>query len=107
MAKNIVHRGRLQAQGPYTEKSVSWSQADPPTKREMLKRLERLVAGLTARELADRVGCLDNLRHFIEEAPVEGIDAPVIKSFRNKKMRGGVRVDIEIQTGKACVDDAE
>jgi hypothetical protein len=107
MAKKSIHRGRLQAQGPYTEKSVSWSRSDPPTKTEVLDMLRRLVAKLSARELEDRAECIEKVRRLIEQASADGIDAPVIKSFRNKKMRGGVRVDIEVQAGKACVDNPE
>jgi hypothetical protein len=85
-----VHRGRLQAQGPDTEKSVAWARETPPTKSEMLAMLDRLWAKLTESEREEREECLEKVRQYIQEAPATGINAPVpSKSFRNRKLRGG------------------
>jgi hypothetical protein len=41
----------------------------------------------------------------MEQAPAGAIDAPHQKTFRHRKLRDGVRIDLEIETGKACIDD--
>jgi hypothetical protein len=103
-SKSPTNRGRVQAQGPDTEESVAWPPPESaPTKEEMLSMLSKLKGKLTARELDDRSECFEKAQKFVEEAPVTGYDAHCIKSWANRKMRGGVRVDIEIQLGKACV----
>jgi hypothetical protein len=105
-AKPPPNRGRIQAQGPDTEESEAWPPPDAaPTKSQMLEKLELVRAKLSPQEQEDREECFDKARRFIERAPPTGYDAPCIKSWPNRKMRGGVRVDIEIQLGKACVED--
>ena len=100
------NRGRVQAQGGGTEESESWPPpTSPPTKSQMLVMLERLRAKLTRRERDDRESCFQKARKCIVEAPSTGYDSHCIKTFPNRKMKGGIRVDIEIQFGKACVDD--
>jgi hypothetical protein len=71
----------------------------------MLDMLERVRNKLSPQEQEDREECFEKAQKFIEKAPATGCDAPYSKSWTNRKMRGGVRVDIEIQLGKACVDD--
>lgn len=100
-----AHRGRLQAQGPDLEKSEAWAQDDPPTKSQMLEWLERLWESLSHREQEERKDSYQKAKKCIEQAPAGGIDAHVKKSFPNRKLRGGVRIDLEIETGKACIDD--
>jgi hypothetical protein len=95
------HRGRLQAQGGDTEKSESWSQDDPLTKEEGLSLLAKLWERLTKREQKDRAKQFDSARRFIENVE-GGVDAPLGKSFLNRKKRG-VRVDIEVLAGTAFV----
>ena len=102
-----AHRGRLQAQGPNTEESESWAQNDAPTKSEMLKRLDDLWAKLSSREKNERKDCYGAAKKCIAEAPATGIQAGPPKSFRNRKMRGGVRINLEIQSGSACVNDRD
>ncbi len=105
MATPPMHRGRLQAQGPGTEESEPWTQDSPPTKSEMLASLDRLWDKLTPQEQQDRVSCFADARRFVQQAPAAGISAVCMKSFRNRRLRGGVRVDLEVRAGSACVDD--
>jgi hypothetical protein len=81
-----------------------WAQDDPPTKSEMLNRLEQLWGKLSSREQDEREECYEKAKRYMEQAPAGGI-APHKKTFRNRKLRGGVRIDLEIETGKACIDD--
>jgi len=94
------HRGRFQAQGGGTEKSVSWSQDDPLTKEDGLKLLEELKEQMTKKELKLREKQFEDARRFVENA--QGVDAPRNKTFRNLKTKD-VRVDIEINGGTAFV----
>lgn len=105
-AKPPPNRGRLQAQGPYTEESEAWPPPEsPPTKSEMIKMLDQLWGKLSSQEQEDREECFEKARKWIESRPPTGVDAPCPKTWQNRKMRGGVRVDLEVQLGKACVDD--
>lgn len=100
------NRGRVQAQGGGTEESEAWPPPETsPTKSQMLVMLERLRAKLSRREKEDREDCFQKARKCIVNAPPAGYDSHCIKTFPNRKMKGGIRVDIEIQLGKACVDD--
>ena len=99
------HRGRIQAQGPDTQESEPWGQDNPPTKKEMLGLLDKLWAKLTDRERKDRQDCYRRAKRCISTAPPDGYEAIYSPSFRNKNLRGGVRIDIEIKAGGACVDD--
>lgn len=104
-SKQPPNRGRVQAQGPDTEESEAWPPPDtPPTKSEMLDMIDRLWHKLSRQDQDDREECFEKARKFVEKAPAAGYDAPCIKTWPNRKMRGGVRVDIEIQLGKACVE---
>ena len=107
MSNDSPHRGRIQAQGPNTEESESWTREEPPTKSEMIVRLDTLWGKLTRREQEERGECFEDARRYILSAPPEGIDAGRPKTFRNRKLRGGVRVDLEITTGRACIDDPQ
>src|SRR5437764_15475680 len=97
------HRGRIQAQGGGTEKSVAWSQATPPTESEMLAFCDQLEAQLTARELADRLQPMAQLRRFIRSAAKGGgVLAPVSRSCLKRGSKD-IRVDLEVIPGEACV----
>lgn len=98
------HRGRVQAQGHGTEKSQSWAQDHPPTKTDILELLQRLWESLTSEEQEARQTCYEAARQYVQQAPTTGIDAQHIRSFRNRRKRGGVRIDLEIRIGKACID---
>lgn len=102
------NRGRVQAQGPSTEESMSWPPPNhPPTKREVSEMLAQLWEKLSRAERNEREQCFEDARRWVESRPTNGVDAQPPKTFRNRKLRGGVRVDIEIILGKACVDDVE
>jgi len=47
------HRGRIQAQGNDTEKSVSWSQDTPLSKKQGLELLKDLDQQLTSKEKSE------------------------------------------------------
>ena len=100
MAKQ-THRGRLQAQGGGIEESESWAQEEPLTKQQGLSLLRRLRERLRPgdRELRERP--FEEAERFIEQSE-GGVDAPVRRSFRNRKTRD-VRVDIEVWGGTAFI----
>jgi hypothetical protein len=90
------HRGRIQAQSQYPadpcEKSVAWGRDEPPTRADMLTHAEQAI----------RLNCREQAVQFINNAPAEGVEARLSISFRNHAMRGSVRIDIEVQAGRAC-----
>jgi len=95
------HRGRIQAQGGDTEKSVSWSQDEPLSKVDGLKLLNDLQNQLTERERQEREKQLANDQRFIENVQ-GGIDAPERRSFYGAKGKSdGIRIDIEVWRGIA------
>ena len=102
MAKK--HRGRIQAQGEGLEKSVSWSQDEPLTKKEGLSLLDRLIKMLSKPEYERRKKPFEDARRYIGNVD-GGADAVKKKSFRNRKSRDA-RVDIEILSGTAFVSVA-
>jgi hypothetical protein len=104
-APNAPHRGRVQAQGSGTEKSVSWDLAAPPTKSEVVALLDQLWAALTRTEQDERKDCYASAKSYIRQAPQAGIAAQFAISFRNRKLRGGVRIDLEVWAGDACIDN--
>ena len=101
------HRGRLQAQGPDVEESVPWGRDSPPTKSEMLEMLAHLWGRLTHRQQEIREVCYAQAAQYISNAPAQGYEAEWKKTFQNRKERRGVRIDIEIWAGRACVDDPQ
>lgn len=105
MASSTNHRGRVQAQGGGTEESVAWAQDTPPTRSDGLRMLDQLAARLTASELTARQGAFAEARDFVDRAAQAGGVGPVKKSFPHKPLRGGIRVDIEVQKGIAFVPD--
>lgn len=97
------HRGRIQAQGGDTNKSVAWAQTTPPTLSEMLSFDALLNKQLTPREQKERDEPLKKLRDFLHRAAAAGgIYAPVSRHFY---ARGGgdIRIDLEVQKGAICV----
>ncbi len=105
MAGSTDHRGRVQAQGGGTEKSVPWAQSTPPTASDGQRMLDDLAAQLTDAELQARQAAFAQAREFINRAARAGGVGPVKKSFPLKSVRGGIRVDIEVQKGTAFVPD--
>jgi RHS repeat-associated protein len=96
------HRGRIQAQGGGTEKSVPWAQGKPPTRAQGLQMLDQLERQLTPAERAVREDALTRAREFINRAAdAGGVSAPVSRTFLGQGR--GVRIDIEVRTGQAFV----
>jgi hypothetical protein len=69
--------------------------------------LEGLWQTLTPTQQRERKECYESALEWVMHAPADGIDAPVNKPFRNRKQPGGLRIEIEITTGKACVDEPQ
>lgn len=98
------HRGKVEAQGGGVQKSEPWAQDRPPTVSDVLILLDRLEEQLTAAERRDRQEGLRQAREFVKRAGEQGgLDAPVERSFPRKKLRGGIRIDVVVFTGRACV----
>ena|ERR1700730_2778851 len=107
MADKTPHRGRIQAQGGGTEKSVAWAQPDPPTENDMLGLCDRLERQLNTREKKVRELALLELRRFIQAAAKGGgLSAQVRKSFLVRGSKD-IRVDLEIIKGMTCVPEAK
>ena len=99
------HRGRIQAQGGGTERSVSWAQDKPPTTEDGLRLVTDLIAKLTAAEFNERAPAFEKAREFITRAGEHGgVDAVISKSWA---VRGAIRVDLEVKVGKAFVPNQE
>ncbi len=86
------HRGRIQAQGGDTEKSVSWSQDTPLNKKRGLELLDDLEAQLTEKEKKERTKPLADARRFIENVE-GGLDAVNKQSFYTRD-KGNLRIDL-------------
>ncbi len=99
------HRGRVQAQGGGTEESVAWAQSEPPTESEGQDFLDQLASTLNPSELKARQGALTEARQFIERAARCGGVGVTKRSFPRRPLKGGIRVDIEVQKGLAFVPD--
>lgn len=95
------HRGRIQAQGGGTEKSESWSQDEPLSKKDGLNLLGILKSRMNKKELELRERQFDDAERYIENVE-GGLDALKKKTFRNRKTKD-VRVDIEILSGTAFI----
>jgi hypothetical protein len=99
MAKK--HRGRIQAQGDGTEKSVFWAQDEPLSKQDGLSLLKKLKRSLTRKELASREKPLKDALRYINNVE-GGLDAVKKKTFRNRKTKD-VRIDLEVLGGVAFI----
>ena len=102
------HRGRLQAQGPRTEQSQSWSQDDPLTASDGQKLLRKLAESLSQSERIERRVAFEKAHGWIAAAAGKGgVNAPVSKKFWDLKGPRDIRVDIEVWTGLAFVPDED
>lgn len=97
------HRGRIQAQGNGLEKSVSWSQDEPLTRKQAKGLLQRLKGLLSKAEYKARAEQFDQAERYIEGA--DGLEATKRRTFQNRKTKD-VRVDIEVLAGRAFVTAA-
>lgn len=98
----MQHRGRIQAQGENIEASESWSQEEPPTKKDANKMIENLRSKIPKNEAKIREKAFEKAKQFVGQGPHEVIDKPVTRSFKVKGTKKE-RVDIEIQKGKAFI----
>jgi hypothetical protein len=73
------HRGRIQAQGKGLEKSISWSQDEPLTRKQGKTLLQQLKALLTAQEQEERAEQIEKAERYIDQA--NGIEAPEKRRF--------------------------
>lgn len=104
-AKESHHRGRIQAQGGGTEKSVVWTEETPPTISQMLEKCSLLETKLSKSERKDREESLRKLRAFLQIAAGRGgIDAPCSKSWKKRGSKD-IRIDLEVHSGRAAVPD--
>ena len=101
MAQKQAHRGRIQAQGSGLEASETWQQAEPLSKKDGLRLLDKLLNKLPKKEQAIRDQSFKDAQRFIEQVE-GGLDAPVRKTFRNRKTKD-VRVDVEVWSGIAFI----
>lgn len=98
------HRGRVQTQGGGTEESRTWAQASPPLASQVLDLVDELEASLTPTARRERAEGFRQIREHVRRlAAAGGIDAPHIRSFPQPPLEGGIRVDLEVLAGRACV----
>lgn len=105
MADRKPHRGRFQAQGDGTEKSVAWSLNNPCTKSHANKSITDLKDKLSPKELEVRQECIAKAINFVDRSPAYGMMAIIKKSFTPFPPRKDIRIDIEILAGIAFIDN--
>lgn len=98
------HRGRFQAQGNGTEKSVAWKKIIPITKDEGNNSLNALKNKLTPAELSIRIKCFNIANKFISRVPSGGVMATIKHPCVPFPPYRDVRVDIEVLAGIAFID---
>lgn len=67
--------------------------------------LDQLWEKLSDKEREERRDCFEQARRLVTAAEQAGGLDRVSKSFTNRKKKGGIRVDLEINAGRACVPD--
>jgi len=97
------NRGRFQAQDENLEKSAAWATDEDVSKQMGNERLNNLNAQLTAAELAVRVNAMQKARDFVDNAPINGHYAQIVKSYFDDVRHREVRVDVEIRAGRAFI----
>lgn len=100
-----MNRGRIQAQGNGTEKSAPWNTNNDHTKSMGLERVDNLEGQLTPAELNLRVDALEKCRNRIRTTPFYGVSAQMKKSYYNNFRTRKIRIDIEVNSGIAFIDD--
>jgi hypothetical protein len=68
--------------------------------------LDDLAGQLTEAELRARQDAFAQAHEFVDRAAQAAGVGPIKKSFPRKPVRGGIRVDIEVQKGIAFIPDA-
>jgi hypothetical protein len=104
-AARVEHRGRIQAQGGGTEKSVSWNRQTPPTESEMMEMVHALEAKLTPAERRSREAALVELRRYIRRAALKGGTGTIRTKRFPFPAEGEIRVDLEVFKGTSAVAD--
>lgn len=99
----MTNRGRFQAQDDTLEKSSAWATDDEVSKQMGNERLDNLHAQLTAAEFAARVNAMQKARNFVDNAPIKGHYAQIVKSYFDDVRNREVRVDVEIRAGRAFI----
>lgn len=105
MAKVKSHRGRFQAQGDGTEKSVPWTLVSPITKSHANSNIAKLKEKLTPAEFVVRQQCFVKAYEFVDRVPANGISAFFKHSCAPFPPYKDIRVDIDILAGIAFIDD--
>lgn len=98
------HRGRFQAQGGGLEASEPWSEPEPLQASRGHHLLSRLQDRIPEGEARIRQDSFEKAHRFIDSAASSGGVGPCKKSFVVRN-RGDRRVNIEVQSGLAFVDD--
>ena len=97
-----LHRGRIQAQGGGTEKSVKWAQDDPLTMADAVVLMEQLKSKLTPAESKARHQAFAEAYEYVRRAHrAGGVGALQKKTFPGALATNAPRVDIEITSGIA------
>jgi hypothetical protein len=103
MSDKKKHRGRIQAQGNGLEASENWSQDEPLSAQDGLNLLEKLRSKIPEKEAKLREKEFEKAEKLIRRAGENGgIDAKFSQTFQTKGTKG-VRVDVEILSGRAFV----
>jgi hypothetical protein len=71
----------------------------------MIQKLRELEGQLTPAEREERETAFQEMEQFLQTAAAAGgVDARISKSFP-RKVRGGIRIDLEVIKGRACTPD--
>ena len=108
----LINSGRMQAQGGGTQESVPWNSDTPPSDRRGHEMLNELAGKLTPRERQIRVDAFSEAHKYVNVcASAGGADAStrrILKSFpQSNRIKGGVRVDVEVNSGRAFIPERE
>lgn len=101
----LEHRGRFQAQGGGVEESEPWAQDTPLSVKKAKNLLSLLVEKLKPKDYERRKKQFSKAEKLIEGAGKNGgVFARFSKTFLVKGSKDE-RVDIEVLSGKAFVED--
>ena len=113
MAQNTDNRGQWQAQGDDIANPghcEPWNELAPPTKSHGLTVLDLVVGRCAGRELKIRKSAFGDARRYVMRLPPDGLPGFSMKSFNVRappRNARHARVDLEVTTGRAFVDDPE